>query len=67
MIVFSPRKLTFPTKPHTFLLSWTALIVFVFSRFSHVAMMETENRERLTLKRSTEKKNKTRKEHRLGS
>ena len=31
MIVFSPRKLTFSTKPHTFLLSWMALIVFIYS------------------------------------
>ena len=55
-MVFSREKLTFSTKPYTFLLSWPAVRVFVYSRFAHVVMMEKQKRESFTLKSSKEKK-----------
>ena len=44
IIVFLREKLTFSTKPHTFLLSWAAVRVFLYSRFAHVTMMEKKKR-----------------------
>ena len=47
----------FSAKPHTFLLSWPAVRVFVYSRFAHVAMMEKPKKERkLDTQKSKEKK-----------
>ena len=58
MIVFSPDKLTFSTKPHTFLLGWGRWESFYNSFFLTLGWWKSKKRWRLTLKSFKEKNNK---------